>query len=770
MSGSIGADRIEHTAVSSTVAWFEQNILKPYAEYRSFELSGSVRQPGKKNHGDIDMVIYVEGDNLRDAKKAFEKYLKGCDELVKFKAGKHKGHKVQVYGNVVTCQIPIQGFDGLTVQVDCDLVLSKEEQTFTVNFLNLSGEKQVLVSGLVRVALLEGDPKAIFRKLHIHNVPDLAKNQELEFVLNEHGLILRKITYKDNLEEESREDIWISRDWNNVAKLLKPYDLDEDFDKILDQADKTVKSSRSRHRLSGIVKAGVNISSGEKGTPKGDTKERAINSTVEKMGSLDEEITEPKNTVALYAGGFKPPHKAHFANAKKLYANADRLIIFIGPKLRQGIPVTAEQSEKIWNIYANYLRAKGKPIEIRISKESPVQDVYSLVNNSDNDEYTFLIGYRDSTEEKHRYDELIKLHKNNVIFKKLPVIVDKENNKLSASTLRQSIEILQQGKWIPSCLDRDDTKTVLDILIKPLKDEVIKEGIKNNIKECLHKNTTHAMQSVGLVLEGSSGTPIAPSAILSSENREKLGNFYKELQATYGSEFYIKFSQTFILIKSPDQEKLANLYIELHNNYKNDFVFKNVRDAIQVKTKYKSDWMSYSSDDGSGRYRDVAGNGGFDSTEDQANHWLNEESYDQIYDNDWWAKNTASLIGFMRKEGNLNLDPLPEIILNKSVQHNGLLDKTANYNPVDKIITLYVNGRHPKDVLRSLGHELIHSEQDNEGRILGKESSQITGDKHLEELEDEATRKGYLLFRKWTESLERKGMLEEGAKTLDDVK
>ena len=43
------------------------------------------------------------------------------------------------------------------------------------------------------------------------------------------------------------------------------------------------------------------------------------------------------------------------------------------------------------------------------------------------------------------------------------------------------------------------------------------------------------------------------------------------------------------------------------------------------------------------------------------------------------------------------------------------LGKTAYYDPSGKSITLYTTGRHPKDVMRSLSHELVHHTQNCRG-------------------------------------------------------
>ena len=48
---------------------------------------------------------------------------------------------------------------------------------------------------------------------------------------------------------------------------------------------------------------------------------------------------------------------------------------------------------------------------------------------------------------------------------------------------------------------------------------------------------------------------------------------------------------------------------------------------------------------------------------------------------------------------------------------SNVLGKTAYYDPQSLEIHIFVDGRHPKDVLRSIAHELIHHRQNLEGRL-----------------------------------------------------
>ena len=48
---------------------------------------------------------------------------------------------------------------------------------------------------------------------------------------------------------------------------------------------------------------------------------------------------------------------------------------------------------------------------------------------------------------------------------------------------------------------------------------------------------------------------------------------------------------------------------------------------------------------------------------------------------------------------------------------SNVLGKTAYYDPQSLEIHIFVDGRHPKDILRSIAHELIHHRQNLEDRL-----------------------------------------------------
>lgn len=82
------------------------------------------------------------------------------------------------------------------------------------------------------------------------------------------------------------------------------------------------------------------------------------------------------------------------------------------------------------------------------------------------------------------------------------------------------------------------------------------------------------------------------------------------------------------------------------------------------------------------------------------------------------------------------------------------LGKTAFYDPNVSEVTIFTDQRHPKDILRSLAHELIHHTQNCRGKFdkkpeMGEDYFQYNS--YMREMEREAYEKGNMCFRDWEE-------------------
>jgi len=108
----------------------------------------------------------------------------------------------------------------------------------------------------------------------------------------------------------------------------------------------------------------------------------------------------------------------------------------------------------------------------------------------------------------------------------------------------------------------------------------------------------------------------------------------------------------------------------------------------------------------------------------------------------------------------------PTIFFDSDPQNaENVLGKTGYYNPETDEIVIFVDKRHPKDILRSLSHELVHHSQNCRGDLNPEIAGETTPgyaqtNAHMRDMESEAYKYGNgLYFRDWEDSL--KNGLEE---------
>lgn len=102
----------------------------------------------------------------------------------------------------------------------------------------------------------------------------------------------------------------------------------------------------------------------------------------------------------------------------------------------------------------------------------------------------------------------------------------------------------------------------------------------------------------------------------------------------------------------------------------------------------------------------------------------------------------------------------PKLFLKQdSVNSQKMLGRTAHYDPQNQAVTLYVSERHPKDILRSYAHELVHHLQNLRGDLDPKKMGSM-GDgyaqenDHMRNMEKEAYLQGNMCFRDFEDGLE----------------
>ena len=112
------------------------------------------------------------------------------------------------------------------------------------------------------------------------------------------------------------------------------------------------------------------------------------------------------------------------------------------------------------------------------------------------------------------------------------------------------------------------------------------------------------------------------------------------------------------------------------------------------------------------------------------------------------------LTDYMLEQGR-NIEPLPklEFVDGDTKNASDFFGKTAYYDPNTQTIVLYTEGRHPKDIVRSYAHEMVHHTQQLEDRLDNINTTNTTEDDNLSKIEKEAYTDGNMTFRNWTDTL-----------------
>jgi len=277
MSGVAGGNRIERGDVHNTFNKYVEEVLSKIPGFKKASLSGSVKAGSKADFGDLDIIVWFEGDDKREVKQRLIDAALALPQniIVPFKSEKYTGRRYYNSGELISVLYPIVGKEDQYIQVDNIISLTEEEHVFKGSFLDLPAEKQGLLIGLAKVILLEENPEEVFRRMGISNVPKLEQGEEYEFNLSSVKLSLRKVKL-EGFREVAREEVWSTTSWGTIKILFKNFSIDGSFEDLLDDIARRLTNARSKNRIAGIFKSMVSVKSGEVGTAKGQGKEDAL--------------------------------------------------------------------------------------------------------------------------------------------------------------------------------------------------------------------------------------------------------------------------------------------------------------------------------------------------------------------------------------------------------------------------------------------------------------------------------------------------------------
>jgi cytidyltransferase-like protein len=417
-----------------------------------------------------------------------------------------------------------------------------------------------------------------------------------------------------------------------------------------------------------------------------------------------------KATIALFPGAFKPPHKGHLEVVEQLLQKADQVVILVSPKTRDG--VTADESVEIWDLYKTILDGS---VEIKISEESPIKEVYNVVK--DNPDTNFILAAGKG--EVDRFKSALQFP-NVKVFD--AGIAGEGVNATGLRTALAGKNSNEVEKFIPAGIDVQDFLIVLE---KPLA-EINHQTTDDTFTALVAREESEIERTAdvfNIPLEDLKYAFIAGSmVILSDDIWSKLEN-----------------SDSYEVTSLNDAIKAAKGY------GKN---WKPTLDAIKNGTIIDPPMiLNYDQN----RYYLVGGNTrlmfykalGIEPKVLLATIDLPDERAFYLTEGRLNESQTATIGEFIKYSiKNLELQSPPSN-LTLSYDNNKAKEKRSfgYFDPSSKKIWVYVKNRNMADILRTLAHELVHRKQEEDGRL------DINSGKTGSPIEDEANAMAGVLLR-----------------------
>jgi len=187
--------------------------------------------------------------------------------------------------------------------------------------------------------------------------------------------------------------------------------------------------------------------------------------------------------IALLPGGFKPPHLGHYNMAKYLADFADKVIVRIGQKEREGIgsPLALE----IWNFYKEFdSDSRAQKLIISVAQSpSPVKDVYDFVESVAPEGSTVILGLGEKDATDGRYNNIPKFAEPRNIKAEIE-LVPPQAGGISGTRMREIIKSnnkIEFFKFIPEYLPEEIKEEIWTKLLDTTMPNNISEGITDYI-------------------------------------------------------------------------------------------------------------------------------------------------------------------------------------------------------------------------------------------------------------------------------------------------
>jgi hypothetical protein len=485
-------------------------------------------------------------------------------------------------------------------------------------------------------------------------------------------------------------------------------------------------------------------------------------------------------TIGLFGGGFQPPTKGHLKVVKKAIEkyNPNEFIIFVGTGGGRS-DITQDQSLAIWNIYKNYL-----PDNVKIeASPNPVSSIYRYAKEHPFEDIKWFLGSRQGNEQDFKdFEKRSKAAGTRDNLEAINIITSNDVSGTKARQVLNNKEALYN--YLPDELTDEEKEEVFNILTPVSEGEEISTWVNEVVPEPeIDKIANYAddvLNPIDIDIPGHFIDQVNNKRNDPGIKTDELYDFFAKLSdekdelaklldkgevvtTDLDTDINIPF------VKDIKQSQLRDKVVAVAKTImrKRDFTTPNEKltfEQVQGDSIVCDNcgWTWKIADGGDDLY--ICHKCGHDNTPKETNNFFEplkgedtpqpESKPQGLEHNEDFIEKLVSLTDYMMDH--ISIEPLPDINFVEDDVKNAddFFGKTAYYNPNDKSITLYTLKRHPKDILRSFAHEMIHHKQNLEGKLKNIQGQNINEDDYLKELELEAYRDGNgRFFRGWENSI-----------------
>jgi len=431
-------------------------------------------------------------------------------------------------------------------------------------------------------------------------------------------------------------------------------------------------------------------------------------------------LEQDKQTIAIFPGAFKPPHKGHVEVVKKLLQNANQVVVLVSPKTREGI--TADESVAVWELYKEVL---DNNVEIRVALENPIKETYDLVKNNPDTNFIVAFGKGESDRFKRMDFPNVKVFDAGTV------------DDINATGLRNALQSRNSdavAQFIPDGINLNDFMNTIGRKVTPPEDK----GEEVTIQEKMYQNVDDAYEKIV------------------KDERSEIERVAQEFNVPIPDVEYAFIAGNMIVLSDDIWSKLENT---------DSYNIKSLEDAIALAKEYGKDWkptlaaikankamnppliLNYDKD----KYHLVGGNTrlmflkalGKIPKVLLATLNLGQPKQTKLAEGKLNESETATIGEFIKYAiKNLGIqNPPRNLALSYDTAKAKEMRSFGYFDPNNNKIWVYVGNRNMGDILRTLAHELVHRKQDEDGRI-SYESGKTGSD-----IENEANAKAGVLLR-----------------------